>query len=149
MASIFQSQLMSLIVEGVFEQFPGLRVVLAAGGVTWLPSLIWRLDKEWKGLRREIPWVRQLPSEYIRRHVRLTLQPADVPPAAVQWQQMFDQLEGTDLLLFGSDYPYCSITPPEQLLPASLSDAARRRILAENARAFYRLPDLTTIVGQR
>ncbi|MGH2344434.1 MAG: amidohydrolase family protein, partial [Chloroflexota bacterium] len=79
MAQVFQSQVISLIVEGVFDRFPTLRVALIEGGVSWLPSLMWRLDKEWKGLRREVPWVKQPPSACIREHMRLTIQPFDAP----------------------------------------------------------------------
>src|SRR5262249_4518623 len=92
MAQVFQSQLISLIVEGVFDQFPTLRVALIESGVTWLPSLMWRLDKEWKGLRREVPWVRRLPSDYIRDHVRLTIQPFDAPPGPRYVEQCIAQL---------------------------------------------------------
>jgi predicted TIM-barrel fold metal-dependent hydrolase len=134
-----------LIVEGVFEQFPALRIVLAAAGVTWLPSLMWRMDKEWKGLRREIPWVKQLPSDYMRQHIRLTTQPLDTPPTEEQGRQIFEQLEAEMLLIYGSDYPYCPATSPQTLLPVFLSALARRRILAENARDFYRLADPASI----
>ena len=34
----FQSQLTSLICEGVFSKFPNLRVVFAESGITWLPA---------------------------------------------------------------------------------------------------------------
>src|SRR5947209_7024396 len=54
MAQVFQTQVLSLIVEGVFDRFPGLRVALVEGGWTWLPSLMWRIDKDWKGLRRAV-----------------------------------------------------------------------------------------------
>ncbi|HUG62386.1 MAG TPA: amidohydrolase family protein, partial [Methylomirabilota bacterium] len=80
MAAVFQSQLIGLVAEGAFDRFPTLRVVLIESGVSWLPPLLWRIDKEWKGLRREIPWVRRLPSEYVREHVRLTTAPFDAPP---------------------------------------------------------------------
>ena len=139
MAAIFQSQLLSLIAEGVFDQFPGLRVALIEGGWTWLPSLMWRFDKEWKGLRREIPWVRRPPSEYIREHVRLTLQPLDAPPDPAQLLQVVEQLGSDELLMFSTDYPHWHFDAPEEALPAGLPDGLLRQLLSENARGFYRL----------
>ena len=56
-----------------------LPIVLVESGFTWLPPLMWRLDKNWKGLRREVPWVDRLPSEMIRESLRLTAQPLDAP----------------------------------------------------------------------
>jgi uncharacterized protein len=78
----FQSQVTSLVLEGALGQHPDLRVVLVGSGATWLPSLTWRLDKNWKGVRREVPWVDRPPSEAIRRAVRLTVPPVDAPPDA-------------------------------------------------------------------
>lgn len=83
MAQIFQSQVMSLVVEGAFDRFSGLRVVLIEGGWTWM----WRMDKEWKGLRRDIPWVNRPPSDYIREHIRMTLQLMDTPPETDHWRR--------------------------------------------------------------
>jgi predicted TIM-barrel fold metal-dependent hydrolase len=140
MAHVFQSQLMSLVCEGVFDRFPALRVALIESGVTWLPSTLWRLDKEWKGLRREVPWVRRLPSEYVRDHVRLTTAPFDAPPGPRHLLQLIEQLGSDDLLLFASDYPHQHDDAPDEhpwldALPAAL----RRKILYDNARDFYRL----------
>ncbi|HXV44620.1 MAG TPA: amidohydrolase family protein [Anaerolineae bacterium] len=139
MSQIFQSQVISLIAEGVFDQFPALRVALIEGGFTWLPSLMWRMDKEWKGLRREIPWVKRLPSEYIRQHLRLTLQPVDPPPDPDHLLQIIKQLESDDMLMFSTDYPHWHLDTPEEALPVALSPEVKRKIMAENARAFYRL----------
>lgn len=138
MAHIFQSQLINLLVEGVFEEFPGLKVIFCASGFTWLPSLMWRLDKEWKGLRREIPWVKRPPSDYIRQHVRFTLQPLDLPPDPRQFHQILEQVESDELLLFSSDYPYTRFNQPADALPPGLSAELSHKILVENARKVYK-----------
>ena len=79
-AGAFQTQLTSLITEGVFAKFPDLTFVLMESGVTWLPGYLWRLTKFWKGLRSEVPWVADPPATIVRDRVRLTLQPFDGPP---------------------------------------------------------------------
>ena len=35
----------------------------------WLPGLMWHLDLDWRALRDYTPWVKRLPSEYIREHI--------------------------------------------------------------------------------
>ena len=137
MAQVFQSQLMNLIVEGVFAQFPDLRIVMAEGGWTWLPAFMWRLDKEWKGLRFEIPWVNSFPSDLIRKHLRFTLQPIDAPPTAAQLLQTIGQLESDELLMYSSDYPH--LHDPADGLLAGLTAAQRQKIMGENAKHFYHL----------
>ncbi len=94
----FQSQVMSLVLEGVFNRLPDLKVVLLGSGVSWLPPLCWRLDKNWKGIRREVPWVERLPSEIIRESVRLTVRPLDAPPDA--FQQVLANLGSASMLLY-------------------------------------------------
>ena len=139
MAQVFQGQLMSLIVEGVFDRFPALRIALVESGFTWLPPFLWRFDKEWKGLRREIPWTKRLPSEYVREHVTLTLQPIDGPPDAARLLRAIDQLGSDDLLVFSTDYPHWHFDEPDEALPAGLPSSLKRKLLSDNARTFYRL----------
>src|SRR5690606_28151748 len=43
-----QAQLVSLVCEGVFEQFPTLKIVLMEGGMAWVAPIMWRLDKAWR-----------------------------------------------------------------------------------------------------
>jgi len=140
MAQAFQTQVVSLVCEGVFDQFPKLRVALIEGGFTWLPSLMWRLDKDWKALRREIPWVRRLPSEYIRDHLRLTIQPQDAPMEPRWLLETIDMLDSDEMLMFSTDYPHQHFEMPEQAVPRGLPESIKRKIMLENASSFYGLP---------
>jgi uncharacterized protein len=139
MAQVFQTQVLSMIVEGVFDRFPSLRVALVEGGWTWLPSLMWRIDKDWKGLRREVPWNTQPPSAYVRDRVRLTLQPIDAPDNPEHLLQIVDAIGSDDVLMFSTDYPHWHFSSSDQALPAGLSDRTRKKILYDNASAFYHL----------
>jgi len=139
MAQVFQSQVISLIAEGGFDRFPALRVALIEGGFTWMPSLMWRIDKEWRGLRHNTPWVKRPPSEYMREHIRLTLQPIDAPPASKQLLRIIGQLDSEEMLMFSTDYPHWHFDTPEESFPSGLPELLSRKILSENARTFYRL----------
>ena len=77
---VYAAQITSLVAGGVFQEFPDIRVSVLEGGFLWLPAWMWRMNKEWKGLRREIPWVDRLPSELIREHMRFSLAPLDLGP---------------------------------------------------------------------
>jgi predicted TIM-barrel fold metal-dependent hydrolase len=139
MATNFASNLMSLIVEGVFDEFPTLRLTLGESGFSWLPPYLWRLDKEWRGLRREVPWTQRPPSAYVREHVRITLQPNDAPPEPGRLLQLIDQVGSEDLLMFATDYPHRHFDQPEEAVPAGLPESLTRKIMSENAREWYRL----------
>ncbi len=138
MSAIFQSQVMSLVVEGTFDRFPTLRIALIESGFTWLPSLMWRMDKEWKGLRHNIPWVKRPPSAYMREHLRLTTAPLDAPDAA-QLRQIVEQIESEEMLMFGSDYPHWHADAPTEIFEMGLPDPLVQGIRSKNARRFYRL----------
>ncbi len=134
-ATSFQSQLLSLIAEGVFAKFPSLRVVLVESGFTWLPAFVWRLEKFWRGLRMEVPWVSRPPGEIVREHVRLTLQPIDAPDAATL-ARVVEQLGSDRLLLFSTDYPHWQFEGAAAL-PEGLAPGLARRILVDNAIETY------------
>ena len=80
-SAAFETQLLSLVAEGVFQKFPQLKVVLIESGFTWLPTLLWRTTKTWRGVRPEVPWIDRPPAEIVREHVRFTMQPIEPRPA--------------------------------------------------------------------
>ena len=133
---VFMSQLISLIGEGTFQRFPELRVTVLDIGFAWLPSLMWRLDKEWKGLRRMVPWIDRPASRIIREHMRFSTAPLDAGPI----DEMVRMLEwvGEDVVLFGSDYPHFHADDVGAFL-AALAPEVRRKVLSGNAASFYGL----------
>jgi predicted TIM-barrel fold metal-dependent hydrolase len=132
---IAQAQMMSLVAEGVFATYPELRVAFLECGFTWLPPQLWRFDKDWKGVWREVPWVKEPPSKYVRRHMRFTTEPAQLPHDAEQIAQVVEMV-GPELLLYASDYPHQHGGAGERLLDA-LSDEDAEAVLRANAEAFY------------
>jgi predicted TIM-barrel fold metal-dependent hydrolase len=130
-AQAFQTTLTSLICEGVFDRFPRLTVVLTESGFAWLPSLVWRLTKFWKGLRHETPWVDRPPYEIVREQVRLTLQPVDAPPEPRQLERLMEHMGSDRLLLYSTDYPHWQFDGT-RVLPDGLSPPLIRRMMVDN-----------------
>ena len=132
----FENAIVSMLAEGVFNQFPDLRLVCLEGGFTWLPTLLWRLDKEWRGVRQEAPWLDRPPSEIVRERVRFSLQPVDAPCAGAFLERTFVHMGGDDLILFATDYPHAHFEG-EDVLPDGLSAERLRKIMIDNPLACY------------
>jgi hypothetical protein len=138
----FQSQVASLICEGVFAKHPGLKVVLIESGVTWVPPFLWRLAKLWRGLRTEIPWIDRSPQDIFRDHFRLTVQPFDAPDAPDTVRRLLDHLGSDELLLFSSDYPHWQFDGDNAMPPGIPADLARK-IMVDNPKATYFAREMT------
>jgi uncharacterized protein len=134
----FEAHLTSFVCEGVFERFPSLRLVLIESGFAWLPAATWRLDKSWKRLKDEVPHLRRLPSEYVRDHVWITTQPMEEPHTPEHLHRVIGRI-GAEKLMFATDYPHWDFDSPDQAFPIRLPEEIERRIMRENARAFYKL----------
>jgi uncharacterized protein len=138
--AIVQAQVMSLVSEGVFDRVPSLRVALLECGFSWLPPMLWRFDKDWKAVWREVPWLKSRPSDYVRRHIRATTAPAQLPADAAQAAQLAEMLGARDMLMFASDHPHEHGDGHLDTLLDVLDDEGRDAVLHGNAAALYRLP---------
>jgi uncharacterized protein len=139
-----QTVITSLVMEGVLERFPKLKIVIVEGGFGWLPSLTWRLDRLFDSMRTEVPHLKRRPSEYIRQQIWLTTQPMEEPdsgPGQNGRQHLIDTMEsiGYDRLLFASDYPHWDFDDPFRSFPVSVPKDKMQQIFAENGKVVYRL----------
>ena len=133
-----QALVASMVLEGVFERFPRLKVVLIEAGFGWIPSLAWRLDHMFDRFRRETPHLKRRPSEYIHDHFWVTTQPME---EAADPRHVLDVMGwiGHDRILFASDYPHWDFDDPAMALPQRLTLPQREQICFRNARDVYRL----------
>ena len=133
------AHLISLVSEGVFQKFPTLKFVMMEGGVFWLPPLLWRLDKNWKGLRMTTPWLDRPPSAIVADHILLTTQPLEEPDHLPHFRQMLAMFDAGRMLMFSSDFPHWDGDTPD-FAARHLPEELRARVMSETARELYRLP---------
>ena len=101
------THIVSFIANGVFERFPKLKLVMIEGGMSWLPWLMWSLDRDFDLLRSENSSLKRLPNEVLREHVRVSTQPMDLTPGRGQLAEALETADGMeDMLCFASDYPH-------------------------------------------
>jgi predicted TIM-barrel fold metal-dependent hydrolase len=146
-AQSLMTHLVSLVGQGVFERLPELRVVFAGAGVAWIPSLLWRFDTNYKGFRRETPWVKEHPSAYFRRHARVATFPLDAPQDRAGLIRSLEAFRGLeDVLCYGSGFPDRDSDLADEVRDA-LPEDWRRRVMHDNADALFPWPRATVGVA--
>jgi predicted TIM-barrel fold metal-dependent hydrolase len=139
-AQAAQANVVSLVMEGVFEQFPTVNFVSVENGFAWLPSLMWRMDTAWHQLKGEVPHLPHEPSYYVRRNVYASTQPMEEPHKPEQFLQLLDHFgDLADHIMFASDYPHWDYDDPDQAFPVNLPHELQKKIYFENAAALYGL----------
>jgi predicted TIM-barrel fold metal-dependent hydrolase len=122
----------SMLSEGVFEEFPNLRFGFIEGGVVWAPHVIGRLDRTYRALKSELPWLRQLPSEYFVGHLYWSTQPIEEPtdnPKHLLY--MLEMMRADRTVIFATDYPHWDFDNPLTAFSHFPADL-RRRIFVDN-----------------
>jgi predicted TIM-barrel fold metal-dependent hydrolase len=129
-------QLTSIVLGGVLERFPELRLAFMEAGAGWVPFMLERLDRE---CRSRGAGLRSLPSEQLRSPRVFFHCELDERMLAVAVDVL-----GADPFFCASDFPH---EPPHEFIESlaefrarpDLPDAAKTRILSDNPRRLYRL----------
>lgn len=125
-----------LILNGVLDRHPKLKIVFLESGSGWLPYWLERMDSHWDTWRKILPAIRMKPSEYFKRQCMISTEPDDdVVDAVVQHV-------GDDNIVWASDYPH-----PDAHFPGAVTLtlesmrnvplASREKIFSTNAARLY------------
>jgi predicted TIM-barrel fold metal-dependent hydrolase len=131
-------QLTSMVLEGIPERFPQLRLAFLEAGCGWAPYWIERMDEEYGKRGSEAPLLKKKPSDYVRSGKIYFSCEADecLLPQALQ-------LIGEEQVVYASDYPHWDGSYPHSLGELrgreDLTDAQKRKLLADNARRLYKI----------
>jgi predicted TIM-barrel fold metal-dependent hydrolase len=128
----------TLILGGVFERHPDLRVVCVEADAGWVPHYMYRMDHAYKRHRNWLPAgqkLSKLPSEYFAENVYTTFQDdwvAFKSADMMNWRR----------LMWANDFPHSDSTWPwsQEILAehaAPLDEEQRRAILSGNVAALY------------
>jgi len=128
-----------LILGGVFERHPGLRVVCVEADAGWAPHYMFRMDTLYERHRTWVPtaMLSRAPSEYFRDNVYLTFQDDRIA------LQVLDLLN-PDRLMWANDHPHSDATWPrsQEILDANFAEVSadrRDRIVRDNCAELYGL----------
>ena len=124
--------LSTMIIDGILDRFPRLRVGVIEQGAVWVPSWMRQLDTTVSAFSKNEERLRRLalrPSEYVRRQIRVT----PYPHEPVGW--IIEQT-GEEVCLFSSDYPHVEggrnpLRRFEESI-AALDERARQRFYCDN-----------------
>jgi predicted TIM-barrel fold metal-dependent hydrolase len=91
-----------MVMDGVFEQHPGLRGACIELGAGWVPAMLTRLDwvvRSWSKVDQYLAQLQRTPSETLRAQMAFT-------PYVFEDVGGLIDASSDDLYLFSSDYPH-------------------------------------------
>ncbi len=133
------ANLFTMIGSGVPVRYPDLDIVFTEGGVSWVPFVMWRLDKEFAENPTGAPLLERPPSSYVKQMYFCT-QPVEEPERPRDLAAMIDLFDGRAQVLFASDWPHHDFDHPRKVLHMPFDADLKRKIMGENALRLLKLP---------
>ncbi len=131
-----QMAAVALVLGGIFEFFPNLRVVFVEAQSWWAPGLIGRMELDLEHHKEsDAPFLNLTPREYWLRNCFTTIEGGEKDLGAT-----IEMLKGSDSICVGSDFPHFDSHFPEVanrvLENPSITPEIGAKILGNGARLF-------------
>jgi predicted TIM-barrel fold metal-dependent hydrolase len=129
----------SIILRGIPEQFD-IDFGFWEGGLSWVPALAERLDREYLERINEFADLSQLPSEYLSEFYYGTQPLPEEDTGMVDIVDLIERGDLGDQLVYTSDRPHQDFDAPTAIDNIErLSETQRQKILSENAAELFSL----------
>jgi predicted TIM-barrel fold metal-dependent hydrolase len=132
------ANLVHMITTGVPVRYPNLRVAVTEAGISWVPFLMHKMDKEYVERRREVPFLEDKPSTYLKKMYFAT-QPVEEPENLGDLVTMMNLYDGEDNTIFASDWPHHDFDHPAKVHQVPFSNEVRRKVFGENALRLFNI----------
>ena len=133
LAQNHMSNMLSMVYQGVFDDFPDLKVVWAGEGIGWLPQTKWRGTRYYRNLEQFSPPLDREPGEYISENCWVTTY--SLSSLSDDVLASYIEMVGAENILYASGYPHWNADDVDAL-PA-LDNDDRNRIMQTNAKQIY------------
>jgi uncharacterized protein len=132
------ANIVHMITTGVPVRYPQLRVAVTEAGISWVPFLMNRLDKEYLERRREVPFLEERPSHYLKKMYFAT-QPVEEPENLGDLVKLMELYDGEDNTIFASDWPHHDFDHPMKVHQVPFTNEVRRKVFGENALRLFNI----------
>ncbi len=136
-----QNIMMMMVLGGVFERHPDLRIVMVENDAGWMPHFAFRLDHAWERYRWSMEMVatERPPSHYIRECIYATFQD--------DWsvRHVIDAMN-LERVMWATDFPHGDGTYPNsrkvaEQVTEGMTDEQRHAVVYGNVARLYGLPE--------
>ena len=135
------ANLVSMMETGVLARFPSLKVVFTEGGIAWVPWIMLRMDKEYSERRRDLAFLKDRPSAYVREQMYFATQPIEEPEHLADMASLLKLFNGEDHVMFASDWPHHDFDHPSKVLQIPVTDDVQRKLMGGNAMRLLNLKE--------
>lgn len=132
-----QQALLVLFQYGLFDKFPGVKVVLLESSAGWVGATLDRMDTTYETALGKSMGLKGKPSDYFRKHCWVSGDPDEKALALIV------DYVGNDRFFWASDFPHFD-HPADYMnmlgtLVAPLSETARRNLLGDSCARLYKI----------